>query len=699
MAYYIHWKISFVTLRSGETLTVNIWKAASSQPSIVRLIGGAEPFTTDEDDDEDLFAPIRTQSGYIRIVDGGYDADGYAFDWTDLIPETDVSNAVTLTNAAGTVLWQGFMQAQDFGSTLYGNPQEREFPVQCILSVMQGMMPSAGIQTKNFAYLLDQALTAVESVSGETPITNIIVQGGSYAQGWLLKKVDWQVFMSTGSEIEDDDVTANYNFYQMLEDMCRFWGWTVRVYRQKLYLMCVDDSSNNLLLKMTRAQLTTMAGGTAAGTTTDSMSTEELPEYYCSTQNEISLMRGFSRATVKADVGDDGEVLSFAPPSLEKWMEDMGYTWTGKDGSTSIGYFSTPVWTGTLPAVSSLITGSGTYLKGGFARRQIYSSDETEEATIADVIVSLQAGSENVTQVTLQSLKKRAFGEGALKITADVFDGCERLHPTGKYVLFMRIGIGADRSSAKWFYCREQDASIDPEGHDIIHGWREKESTETYAPWFAAEVFGGRINNSVFAKPISALYDPAAFPLIPLTTGLEGYVFVGIIGITTTDGYSYVDSFELANFAIEYVRSEAIIPTSVTSSARARTLTERRSSTREYTGTSGVNARGDWNADCIFASDNNMKYGFGLLLDTDGTFLGQVTFGSGSMYPEQHLINRVTAYWATTKRKLYVEVQSQYADDYLSPDYKLTLDSITYYPVSVCHNWRDDITRITMLQL
>ena len=47
------------------------------------------------------------------------------------------------------------MQAQDFGSVLYGNPQEREFPIQCVLTVTQGTdINYQQTQIQNFAYLL-----------------------------------------------------------------------------------------------------------------------------------------------------------------------------------------------------------------------------------------------------------------------------------------------------------------------------------------------------------------------------------------------------------------------------------------------------------------------------------------------------------------------------------------------------------------
>ena len=140
-----NYTITFKSLRAGTTYVVNIGGGTGTP---VPLMGGAQPFTTQESDDEDMFCPIRTQSGYLRIIDNGKDAVGSAFDWKDLIPATDTSRPVTLT-ANGTVVWQGFMQAQDFGSVLYGNPQEREFPVQGLINVVgtNNFDASAGIMT------------------------------------------------------------------------------------------------------------------------------------------------------------------------------------------------------------------------------------------------------------------------------------------------------------------------------------------------------------------------------------------------------------------------------------------------------------------------------------------------------------------------------------------------------------------------
>ena len=66
----IHWQIHFKSLRAGTDYTVHIYDANYSDTPI-QLKGGAEPFVTQEDDDEDMFTPVRTQSGYIPIVDDG----------------------------------------------------------------------------------------------------------------------------------------------------------------------------------------------------------------------------------------------------------------------------------------------------------------------------------------------------------------------------------------------------------------------------------------------------------------------------------------------------------------------------------------------------------------------------------------------------------------------------------------------------
>ena len=59
--------MQFVSLR-GTSYVVDIYDANYNGNYINQLTGGANPFVTEEDDDEDFYVPIRTQSGKLGII-------------------------------------------------------------------------------------------------------------------------------------------------------------------------------------------------------------------------------------------------------------------------------------------------------------------------------------------------------------------------------------------------------------------------------------------------------------------------------------------------------------------------------------------------------------------------------------------------------------------------------------------------------
>ena len=256
----IHWQVKFQSLRAKELFTVNIYDADYTGSNPVQLKGGESPFVTQEDDDDDMFKPVRTQSGYLRIVDDGCDADGNSLGanwWRTFIPATDVSRPVTLTDSDGNVRWMGFMQAQNFGSKLYLNKQEREFPVQCPLSVLsKAEMLSANVNIKNFAYLLQDIIT---SIPEEARPTSYVFQGGSYAYYWLLNRIDWQNFVEIS---ETNTFKAKYNYFELLEEICKYWGWTARVCRDTIFFTCMDDTTETTYFSLTETTLAQMASDT-----------------------------------------------------------------------------------------------------------------------------------------------------------------------------------------------------------------------------------------------------------------------------------------------------------------------------------------------------------------------------------------------------------------------------------------------------
>ena len=124
----VHWQVKFKSLRTASNYVVNIYDAAFSGTP-VQLTGADRPFEVAEDDSDDMFLPVRTQSGYIRVVDDGN------VDWSEVLPTSAVSRPVTVVKG-NAVVWQGFIQPRTFSGELFGNPQVREFPVCCALSIL-----------------------------------------------------------------------------------------------------------------------------------------------------------------------------------------------------------------------------------------------------------------------------------------------------------------------------------------------------------------------------------------------------------------------------------------------------------------------------------------------------------------------------------------------------------------------------------
>lgn len=689
----IHWQIKFHSLRADTQYTVNIYDASYTGSTPIQLKGGAEPFVTQEDVTDDPFCPLRKQSGTLRIVDDGLDANGNAWNWRTIVPMTDTDRPVTLTNAGGDTLWQGFMQAQNYGGVLYGNPQEREFPVQCALSVLGSIdvdYQQSAIQ--NFAYLLEYIIASIPTVY----IENVVVQGNTDAQQWLLKKFDWNNFVK---EDEEGVFSARYKLDQVLEDMCTFWGWTARTYRKTLYLTCTDDTAETSFLTLTRAQLTTMAGGEAAGTTGGSFSTIPLTgDIFASASNDDFQQRGPSKATVKADVNAAEQVVKVFPVSVEKDLEEEGWTWVQTPGQDLVGYFETidKKTSFNTPVLSGSNYSNYCY----FSRRQIFSTKEAENAIVADMIVFKDMEGATPPYISLQTKKAMAFAGGSLILGGTIYFGYYVTNWNERTRLRMRLGIGMTRNTARWWYMDD----VNGESATISKGWSAPGTMKS----FYAGVLSGTIQStSVGLIALGRILKSFNFNAIPVPneSNLYGYMFIDFMEFSSN--MTNAESFEIADFSIKFSRDTIVLPTTL-NDVRGREVKKELVASKEYT-SNNQNSNGmEWNADCIYASDNNMKYGYGLVLNADGTFMATAPYNGNSEHPEQHLANRVTNYWQTSKRLITADLRydatiqvsgSAFNLKTISPQMKVVVDNTTLYPIAFANNWRDDVMTLTLLQM
>lgn len=678
MAFNVHWKIFFKSLRAGSDYCVNIYKDGTLPSGYpLTLKGGAQPFVTEEDSDDDMFTPIRTQTGYIRIVDDGLaETSGgvsTSWNWKDLLPATDTDRPVVLQKKVGNswiTVWQGFMQAQTFGGTLYGNPQEREFPIQCPLTVTQGTdinYQQTAIQ--NFAYLLKTIIDSIPSVSRPT---DFVIQGGADAQAWLLKKIDWQNFVS---EDGDGNLVARFSMYQCLEDMCRFWGWTARTCGTTMYLTCADDAAETTFLTLTTAQLTTLSYGISAGSTSATFDTTTLSgDIFANTNQDDYLQRGYNKAVVTADISSsDGELIKVVPDRMvEEWAKNgfLGDDYINHIYTTDHNSFSNSFMQGECNSGATF----------NIEKLPAIGAKNSEE--VFSVIRIKNQYNENNILASFETKYWHCFADGVIQLKGDIYKKGEKItendgnNEWGKYKLYICFGIGTSRNTAKWFDGFEWSSTKKKFIARICGSDGVLWCQDIYNNSLGYRVIGSII-------PTDNLYGSLGPAL------LYGKIFIDIYGSDDFTHNSTNETMDIADFNITFMRRSPLIVFGYNTS---------RNGSCEYTASNQNNVRDEFNADCIYGSENNSQFGFGVVLNNFYEYMRELTYSGTSMRPEQHLANRVVNYWASSKRRLEVELRTNTVAD-ITPKYKTIIDGTTGYPIAISRDWRDDITKLTILEL
>lgn len=678
----IHWQIHFKSLRAAngnEDYTVSIYDSDYSGNPI-QLKGGAEPFVTQEDDDDDLFEPIRQQSGYIRIVDDGKDASGNALasGWLrQLLPANDLSRPVVLTKN-NAVVWQGYMQAQNFSGTLYGNPQERDLPVQCVLSVLSAKDASTTEKDiHNFAWLLNYLLASIGLTPSSSPlgIDYLFFQGDAFALDWLKKRIDWQNFVSID---EDGTVKSDYDHYTMLEDICKFWGWTARTHGRDLWFVCADDEAGAPdFLKLTMSQLASIASGTDVDSTAYYTSITLTGDIFADNSNDDIMVRGASKAVVTADWNSAGKDWFTAWPSnvvkdmlTGGWNTAVMYV-VPHDGEMHISYAQ---YTNRKSSAASTIMD----VSCSSAASLCLARFAEEEVDLETYVSSMHMGHmANTPYIQLEANYAHIY-DGNFQIKADVYSAGVKFTKTGVSdirTIKMRFGIGATRASAKWY--------------NGNNGW-----STTPTDFYGHVGFGDGLWRFGYILNGTHVYLTENINCIESAAGKEGKVFIDIYSTNDFDIDGWPDSQEIdiTGFTLTYQRV-------VVQSIGGEMVYGDMLSRREYTAKNGNMSRAEWNNDVIYASGKiDSDFGFGLVFKTDNRPMSTASYASGDQEPEQHQANRVANYWASTRRMIRANLRSNEVP-LISPGMFLTIDGTRCYPLSISHEWRDDVINVSLIEI
>lgn len=229
----VHWRMNFKSLL-GQDMTVDIYDSNYSGSTPVQIIGGAAPFVTREYDDEDMYTPIRTQSGYLRMIVEN------ASIVNEIQPARTTDRPVVLRNG-NSILWVGFLKPEQYNQPWIRTPYEIELPLMSIMAAMQGVKftQSEGyvsffslVRTINTYVPVDIYIYAPEI----TPVQEVYVQNNNFRE-----------FLTVAERAErgTTDIYECVSIYEAIEAFCQYFGFSLHEYNGNF--MCVvypDDNSH-----------------------------------------------------------------------------------------------------------------------------------------------------------------------------------------------------------------------------------------------------------------------------------------------------------------------------------------------------------------------------------------------------------------------------------------------------------------------
>lgn len=677
----IHWQVKFKSLHAGEQYTVSIYDDDYSGSTPVQLTGADSPFVTDEDDGSDWFMPVRTSSGYLNIFDDGYDRDGNVFDWRNLIPATETSRKVVLTDHLNHVMWVGYIQPTTFDGQLYEDSQERSFPVCDALSVLKSQDPLTDIRDAgmcNFAFLLYYVTPAM------TGVQEFCFSGGTDTQEMLRKRVETSNFY----ELDENNVLQpKYTRFELLEEICRFWGWTCRQHGNTLYFVSPDLPWNTEFINYDEQGFYELAEGSDnPHYNTDQYQLLNIGgSVYASSDNRIEYLRGIRKATVEADVNKK-EIIFRVP--FDKILEIYKANTVQYEHTPSANY--PQHWLFWLKKIDA---SRGSYNLGDFT---VYTRQDT--TTGSSVVIDDTFTADNsmmqkhrynwntcfAVYSSQQGYQPRCFRivsntpmdfqDGTFYISGKLsqvyYENSERKQYTAAGRMLCYFHIGEYYWTGRYFTNNYDDLpsffmSIGIEGQLTSTG-------------------EGQIIDTRYYTTDEGEYSGYGMQLMSNYSHLAGTVEFEIVKIELDDNHSQTPPrIYFSDIELGFVRRRDIAD-----------FNEKGKNV--YTGTTNKAFREDVEVSTIFASDNNNPCGSGIIRNTDDKYCTGVNYvlAGTTVYerPEKQLLKRILSRGSSVKAQRKVRVRSDLVD--VSPIHTCEQG----YPIAISRDWREDETVITIQQ-
>ena len=308
MSWYKRYEVLFQS-RLGDQYAVNIYE--QSIGSVVRLTGSDVPFVTQEDDDEDIFNPMRIQTGYLRIVDNT--ESGMLIE--QIMPSNNLEKLVRVyanptSSFEGNLVWVGFMCAEAFTQPWDKQAKVIEFPVKSLLGAMEDVSLGAASGFVNFATLICSAFTAI----GYTPdYVHTISNLDDVESGMLKVFIEQSLFINKEEEQNEGStqkVLIGESYATILSEVAKLYGVTFRMQHNTLFISMYDNGAGKIgLTQYSWADIVSMSAGGTISSPAHAVPIVDLLESseFCGKDNDVNFVQGGREGVVVLNLkeGDD----------------------------------------------------------------------------------------------------------------------------------------------------------------------------------------------------------------------------------------------------------------------------------------------------------------------------------------------------------------------------------------------------------
>ena len=670
------------------------------------LDGAVDTFVTEEDADTDFFKPVRTQSGTFRYLGSG---SGDRAVWLAMIPTNAISIPVKL-KVGSTVKWQGYIQPSVYHNDYPANGglMEHEFAVQCPLSVLDTVDCDTTITNDNavifFGKLLKDYIFKAVTDAGTT-IDYIYLQGNAAGtRARLNTKVMWANFIETDS---NGATKSKYTYGVLLEEICKLFGYTCRMHGTNVYFTMPVTKTGDSPVGFTRYTLSDIGSASGSGTYQARGSFEIIDYKFCDTEDLEQVHPGYKRAIVRSDINEIsnfveipyGEIrdqynvgvpqIAIIIRALDQGDEKIYYLI--KEPNTNGGTLTYENDAVSISLYSAKFNGD-TLTKNKYCRFLTYDNSDVGDPGTQEVPSSKKAygwtdcvelfhgteytgGNSNV-MFTITSKQIFVVCDGYLYISWKMRDTdagqYKRMYSRSQAKVTAQIRVGDNY----WDGSAWVTNPVTPPSFTILLDSDGPKTTRT------------SINDPQ--------YDGYG---IPVSTTMRGIIEFKIIDVSPWQAIGglelYIDNngfVPMHDFEIGFVRG---------------TIEDTKHRGNEYIVTGGSFST-EYNVDLIFASDvaygsqsykRHMPAGLGYLLGPDQKPVEKTrNVNNVQVIAEQELATVIAKYGETTHRLVQVNLWSNLIGNVEPTQMSTGLES-NLFPLAIGHNWREDITTLTLIAL